>query len=76
MVENRNMEQENNLPDDLSRPAQQALAAAGYTRLEQLARVSEDDILALHGIGPKTIPQLRSALADIGLSFADDESAT
>lgn len=76
MVENKREGHENNLPDDLSRPAQQALAAAGYTRLEQLARVSEDDILALHGIGPKTIPQLRSALAEIGLSFTGDESAS
>jgi len=59
------------IPTTLSKPAQRALAAAGYTTLEQLASARENDLLALHGMGPKTIRQLRSALAALGLSFAD-----
>ena len=63
-------QQKSNLPEKLSRPARQALDAAGYTRLEQLAEVSEAEILRLHGMGPKSIVQLRQALHERGLSFA------
>jgi hypothetical protein len=59
-----------NLPSGLSKPAQRALAAAGYTDLEQLTQVSEADLGRLHGVGPKAIEQLRQAMAVGGLSFA------
>lgn len=62
---------ESNFPAGLSRPARQALAAAGYDRLEQLVGASETDILKLHGMGPKGLDQLRRALAARGQSFAD-----
>jgi hypothetical protein len=58
------------LPSGLSKPAQRALAAAGYTNLKQLTQVSEADLGRLHGVGPKAIDQLRQALAASGLSFA------
>jgi hypothetical protein len=61
---------ESDLPTGLSQPAQRALAEAGYNRLEQLTRVSEKEILALHGMGPKGIRLLREALAEKGWSFA------
>lgn len=61
----------NALPPGLSRPAQRALAGAGYTRLEQLTEVSAKDLGKLHGMGPKAIRQLREALAAQGLSFRD-----
>jgi uncharacterized protein (TIGR02246 family) len=61
---------EGDLPDGLARPAQRALAEAGYTRLEQLTWVTEDEVLELHGMGPKALDQLRRALAEKGLSFA------
>ncbi|MFN8375612.1 MAG: DNA-binding protein [Anaerolineae bacterium] len=63
----------NNSTSDLPKlaaPAQRALAGAGYSRLEQLAQVSEDDLNKLHGIGPNALKQLREALAAKGLSFA------
>jgi DNA-directed RNA polymerase alpha subunit len=60
-------------PAKLSKPAQRALAGAGYTRLEQLTRVSEAELLKLHGMGPKALGLLRSALADQGLSFRDSK---
>ena len=58
------------LPAGLAKPAQRALAAAGYTSLEQLAQVTEADLGRMHGMGPKAIGQLREALAAAGLSFA------
>lgn len=64
---------ESNLPANLSQPAQRALAGAGITRLEDVARWTETDLLALHGVGPKTIRQLRPALEAKGLSFASPD---
>jgi len=55
----------------LSQPAHRALAQAGYSRLDQLTKVSEGEIAKLHGIGPNALKQLRAALSAKGLSFAD-----
>ncbi len=68
---NQPSQPDNDLPK-LAAPARRALAAAGYSRLEQIARVREADLKQLHGIGPNAIEQLRHALADKGLSFADE----
>ena len=71
MTKNDVTEPEIDLPAGLGRPAQRALAAAGYTRLEQFTTVGESDILKLHGMGPKALEQIRRALAAKNLSFAD-----
>jgi effector-binding domain-containing protein len=57
------------LPAGLAQPALRALAAAGYTRLDQLANVREVDLKALHGMGPKALGILRDALRAKGQSF-------
>ena len=62
---------ETDVPTGLSKPAQRALAAAGYRRLEQLTTVTEAELLKLHGMGPKALGLLRRALEDQGLRFAD-----
>jgi hypothetical protein len=41
--------------------------------LVQLAEVKEADLLKLHGMGPKAIGLLRSALEADGQSFADPD---
>lgn len=61
------------MPDGLAAPARRALAAAGITRLEQLAQRREDEVRSWHGMGPKAIDRLRQALAERGMSFAGDE---
>jgi uncharacterized protein YdhG (YjbR/CyaY superfamily) len=53
----------------LGAPARRALSAAGYTRLDQLAHVSEPDLQKLHGMGPTAIAALREALHERGLAF-------
>ncbi|MFL5734642.1 MAG: DNA-binding protein [Chloroflexia bacterium] len=68
--------QDSDFPPRLAKPAQRALAGAGYTRLEQLAGVSEAELKQLHGMGPKAIDQLRDALHAKGLSFAEGKKAT
>ncbi len=69
MTTQQNEEQDGDLPHAIGRPAHNALAAAGYTRLEQLSAVSEAEIANLHGVGPKALRLLRGALAERGLSF-------
>ena len=61
---------ESDFPAGLAKPAQRALASAGYTRLDQLTKVTEAELRALHGMGPKAIAQLREALAQCGHTFA------
>ena len=53
----------------MSQPAVRALAAAGYTHLEQLTEATEAEIKNLHGMGPKALGILREALKEKGLSF-------
>jgi hypothetical protein len=52
-----------------SKPAERALVGAGYTKLEQLTKISEKDLLKLHGMGPKASGILKEALAAKELSF-------
>jgi DNA-directed RNA polymerase alpha subunit len=63
-------EPKSDFPSELSIPARRALAGAGYARLEQLTKVTEAEVLKLHGMGPKALDLLRSVLAARGLSFA------
>ena len=71
MAKNEHQEPESDLPAGLAKPAQRALAGAGYVRLEQLAKLRQADIMRLHGMGPKALDQIRRALAAKGLAFAD-----
>jgi predicted RecB family nuclease len=53
----------------ISAPARRALENAGITTLEKLSQYSETELLAMHGIGPSTIPKLQNALQSTGLTF-------
>lgn len=66
-----NNEPESDLPAGLAKPARRALTGAGYVRLEQFTKLSEAEILQLHGMGPKALDQIRRALAARGQSFAE-----
>ena len=54
------------LPRAIGAPATRALTAAGYTRLDQLAGVSERELARLHGVGPTAVRILREALREQG----------
>lgn len=56
----------------LSRPARSALAEVGLMSLEQVSQWSAKDVLALHGMGPKGVRELREALQVRGMSFAGE----
>lgn len=53
----------------LAKPAIRALEGAGFYRLEQLTEVEEEELVKLHGMGPKAIEQLRLALLEKGWKF-------
>lgn len=58
------------LPRGIGQPATRALNGQGITSLEQAARHTEAQLLALHGVGPKAIRVLREAFAEHNLDFA------
>ncbi|MFC5405843.1 RNA polymerase alpha subunit C-terminal domain-containing protein [Cohnella soli] len=53
----------------LSAPARRALEHHGIHSLQELSQHSEKDILQFHGMGPASMPKLRAALQEAGLSF-------
>ncbi|AKQ63695.1 hypothetical protein A176_000607 [Myxococcus hansupus] len=58
------------LPRGIGRPATSSLAEEGITRLDQVTRFTERELLALHGVGPKAVGILKAELAARGLSLA------
>jgi len=53
-------------PVGLGGPALRALARAGIGSMAQVARRSEPELRALHGMGPKALQILKTALAQQG----------
>ncbi|KIL43626.1 DNA-binding protein [Jeotgalibacillus alimentarius] len=49
------------LPSNLSKPSQRAFTTAGIQTMNDIRKYTEKELLALHGVGPKTIRQLREA---------------
>lgn len=54
----------------IGRPATSALVTAGLTSLDAVAGLTEKQLLAMHGVGPKAVRILREALAERGQTFA------
>ncbi|MFN8378839.1 MAG: DNA-binding protein [Anaerolineae bacterium] len=52
-----------------SNPAMRAVTGVGVTCLEDLTRLTEAELLALHGVGPKAIRIWKQALAERGLAL-------
>ena len=65
----REQKPDNGFLSVLSAPARRALENNGITTLQQLSKYTEKEILQLHGMGPASLPKLRSALKENGLSF-------
>ncbi len=57
----------------IGRPANSALLAAGITTLAQVAARSRSELLGMHGVGPKAVGILATALAERGLGLADKQ---
>ncbi|MCM3617688.1 hypothetical protein M3936_08850 [Sutcliffiella horikoshii] len=59
----------NSFLSKLSSPARNALIHEEIDTLQKLSTHTEKEILKLHGIGPSSLPILRKALGEEGLSF-------
>jgi hypothetical protein len=59
------------LPAAIGRAATRALLGAGISTLAQVATRTEQELLDLHGVGPKAVRILGDALRARGLSYAD-----
>lgn len=57
------------IPGKIGQPAFRALTAAGLMNLEMVAQVRESDLLALHGVGPKAIRILKSAMQEARIDW-------
>ena len=66
---------ENDLPVGIGKPASRALEAAGIKKLSDFTLVSEEELLKLHGMGPKAVRIIASALEEQGLQFANKGSS-
>lgn len=55
-----------------SAPALRAMEGEGIRTLAQLAKWTEGDLLALHGMGPKAVGILKAELKKRGLGFKKD----
>ncbi|MCM5528347.1 DUF1801 domain-containing protein [Parasegetibacter sp. NRK P23] len=55
---------------ELAAPARRALENAGITTVKQLAAHTEQEVLALHGMGKASLPLLRKMLQEAGKTFA------
>lgn len=56
----------------IAAPARRALDAADIHTLAELARHTEAEIAAMHGMGPKALATLREALVERGQGFTHE----
>lgn len=47
------------LPKEIGKPAMRTLLAAGIQTLHQVASMTDEELLKLHGVGPKAVRVLR-----------------
>lgn len=57
---------DHDLPTAIGRPATSALLLAGVNSLAEVARRSDEELLALHGVGPRAVRILREAITGAG----------
>ena len=56
----------------IGRVARRELASRGCRRYEDVSQISGEELLAIHGIGPKVVRILREELAERGLALRDE----
>lgn len=66
---------QNDIPK-LAAPALRALTSAGIASLKDLTKVSEDELMQLHGMGRNALDTLRDALKSKGWSFRTAKKST
>ncbi|QBI19952.1 hypothetical protein ER308_10525 [Egibacter rhizosphaerae] len=69
MAETPDVRPVGDLPNEIGKTAARELSVHGITSLEQVARHSRKELLAIHGVGPKAVTILGEALAAQGLDY-------
>lgn len=69
------MKQDTSDLPNLAAPALRALTSAGIANLKDLTKVSEDELMQLHGMGRNALGTLREALKSKGWSFRTAEKS-
>jgi predicted flap endonuclease-1-like 5' DNA nuclease len=59
------------LPNAIGKTAARELSLHGITSLAQVSAHSKEELLAIHGVGPKAIAILGDALAERGLAYRE-----
>jgi len=62
----------NKLPTGLAKPALRTLSKAGVRTLEDLSKMTQAEVVGLHGMGPKALERIQLALTETNLSFKSD----
>lgn len=57
-------------PTSMGKVAPRELTVHGITTYQQLTSMTEKEVLAIHGVGPKAVRILREELGKRGLTFA------
>lgn len=52
-------------PKEIGNPATNALVAIDITTLKQISKMSDKELLALHGVGPKAVRILREYIEEV-----------
>lgn len=55
----------------LSSPARNALIHEGIDTIQELSKYTVKEILKIHGIGPASLPIMKTSLEEVGLSFKE-----
>lgn len=63
------------LPNEMGKTAPRELHHAGISSLAEVAQHTSEELLAIHGVGPKAIRILEEALTAKGLSFRAPSSS-
>ena len=62
---------ENDSLPKIGNPAIRALASVGISRLSQLKRMSESELMTLHGFGPYALKKIKQSLKEKGWSLKE-----
>lgn len=70
------LSKDNELLPKIGAPATRALNALGINSLHQLVGYTEEQLLALHGFGPKAMTILKAEMKKGGVSFSENTMPT
>lgn len=75
MNEEHSKQNPRGIPINIGKPTLRVLESANIVRLDQLSSISQEELLKLHGVGPKAVRILSDALAEKGMCFAPPDQS-